>query len=90
MSGLIALDIILSIWVIADVGLKIKSDMHQKKNNEKYRKAEKELVIAEAKALNALLYVEMHRADISNEASAKKCKDAYDNLCNTLYDFKYL
>lgn len=89
MSGLIALDIILSIWAIADVGLEIMSSIKHKRTIGKYNAAEKEFLIAEAEALKALLYAEMHKTDICNETSADRCKNAYDNLYTTVDNFKY-
>lgn len=89
MKEIVALDIILLVWGIITICLDIMSYTHQKKNNEKYRKTEKELLLAEARALNALLYAEMHKTDISNETVADRCKNAYDNLYNAVDIFKY-
>lgn len=89
MKEMVALDIILLVWAVITICVDIMTYTHQKKNKEKYKKAEKELLLAEANALKALLYAEMHKAYISNETSADRCKDAYDNLYTVADNFKY-
>lgn len=89
MKEIVALDIILLTWGIISIVLDIRSSIHQKKNNEKYRKAEKEMLIAESKALKALLYAEMHKTDISNETVIERCKDAEANLYTTADNFRH-